>query len=32
MPKRTDISKILVLGSGHIVIGQSRNIFERARL
>jgi len=28
MPKRTDISKILILGSGPIVIGQSAGDYE----
>ena len=39
MPKRTDIRKILVIGSGPIVIGQAaefdysgNDVFERGRL
>jgi len=32
MPKRTDISKILILGSGPIMIGTGSIGFERARL
>ena len=30
MPKRTDIHKVLVIGSGPIVIGQPRNLTMQA--
>lgn len=31
MPKRTDIKKVLVIGSGPIVIGRRRNSITQAR-